>query len=395
MSPANQQTLPEAKMKNARIFSYASFILVGIVNTFLGPILPFLSDKWTINDAQAGYFLAAQSLGGMCGTLTSSFLFAKIGSRSILLGGYGLMAFSLLGISSSVWEIGLLSSLVCGISIGIVIPTTTLIVSQAAENNRAAAINILNFFWAFGAIISPLLFFNLSSQTRLNLLLTALVCGCLIFAVFLVRQNNFRLAVGGAKSILNGTEKLLLLGSAWLYAVTIFLQIGVEASMSGWLATYSKRLTGLDFWILIPALYWTGFLSSRLLSSFYLRRFSEKSLILLGLVMVTIGQIFIISADGITSASVGAILVGLGTAPIFPTTIAILSTKFEKKAPELISYIFLLSGLSGVIFSWLIGYVASVTGELKIALLIPLACGIILFILHLFNRNTEKAEINA
>ncbi|MGI8639180.1 MAG: MFS transporter [Pyrinomonadaceae bacterium] len=385
-----QQILTADETKSARIFSYLSFILIGIVNTFLGPILPFLSEKWTINDTQAGYFLAAQSLGGMCGTITTSLLFSKIGSRWILSGGYGLLALSLLGIGSDIWEIGLLSSLVNGVGIGFIIPTTTLIVSQAAKENRAAAINILNFFWAFGAIISPLLFFNLDSQTRLNLLLIVLMVACSIFFVFLFKQNDFRLAADGAKSLLRWTEKLLLLGAARLYALTIFLQIGIEASLGGWLATYSKRLTNSELWLLIPALYWAGFLSSRLISSFYLQRFSEKSLILVGLSLVIIGQTFIISASEINLASIGAILTGFGTAPIFPTTIAILSAKFEKKAPELISYMFLLAGLSGMIFLWLIGYTAAVTGNLKTALFIPLGCGVVLFFLHFFTQNNSR-----
>ncbi len=395
MSLIAQQIPAADKTKFALVFSYTSFILIGIVNTFLGPILPFLTDKWTINDGQAGYFLAAQSLGGMVGTLATSLLFTKIGSRLILIGGYVLLIFSLFGISSEIWEIGLSSSLINGISIGIVIPTTTLVVSQAAREKRAGAINILNFFWAFGAIISPLLFFNLSSQTRLSFLLIALVVITFVFIVFLIKQTDFRLAVGGAQSLLSRKEKLLLFASARFYAVTIFLQIGVEASMSGWLATYSRRLTGAELWLLIPALYWTGFLSSRLLSSVYLQRFGERSLILIGLSLVTIGQILIISASTIVPASIGAIIVGFGTAPIFPTTIAILSAKFEKKAPELISYIFLLSGLSGVIFSWLIGYVAEITGELKIALIIPLTCGVILFILHFFPRNFKAADFRS
>ncbi len=393
MSP-NAPQISADNTKFALVFSYLNFILIGVVNTFLGPILPFLTDKWTINDAQAGYFLAAQSLGGMCGTLATSLLFSKIGSRWILLGGYVLLALSLLGIGGEVWEIGLLSSLVCGISIGIVIPTTTLVVSQAARENRAAAINILNFFWACGAIISPLLFFNLTSQTRLNFLFIALAAVCLIFIIFLFKQQNFRLAADKTKSFLRWTEKLLLLGSAWLYALTIFLEIGVEASFSGWLATYSKRLTGSEFWLLIPALYWTGFLSSRLLSSVYLRRFGEKSLILCGLLLVTGGQILILSANEINLASLGAVFVGFGTAPIFPTAIAVLSAKFEKKAPELISYIFLLAGLSGMIFSWLIGYAASVAGNLKIALLIPLACAVILLVSHFFSRLDKATEFD-
>ncbi|MDQ3088713.1 MAG: MFS transporter [Acidobacteriota bacterium] len=391
--------------KSVRIFSYLSFILVGIVNTFLGPILPFLTEKWTINDTQAGYFLAAQSLGGMGGTIASSFLFSRLSSRLILLIGFAIIALSLLGISSNVWEIGFVSSLFSGVAIGLIIPTTTLIVSQTAKENRAAVINILNFFWAFGAILSPLLFFNLDSKTRLNFLLIALTLACAIFFAILVKRRNasFNLKTLNSptnrkpetrnqKPLLKWTGKLYLLGSAWLFATTIFLQIGVEASLGGWLATYSKRLTVSDWWLLVPALYWTGFLLSRVVSTFYLRRFSEKSLILNGLSLVIFGQILIISASEINLAAVGATLVGFGTAPIFPTVIAIVSTKFENKAPELISYMFLLAGLSGMIFSWLIGFTASASGNLKNALFIPLLCSVILFALHFFTRNTVSTE---
>ena len=156
-------------IKNARLFSYASFVLIGTINTFLGPILPFLSEKWSINDAQGGYFLAAQSLGGMIGTLFVSFLYSRLSSRKILFAGFGLIIFSLFGIGGSSWEIGIFASLINGIAIGFIIPTTTLIVSQTAGNKRAKAINLLNFFWAFGAVLSPLLFFALNIRRAAKL----------------------------------------------------------------------------------------------------------------------------------------------------------------------------------------------------------------------------------
>lgn len=377
--------------KSVRIFSYLSFILVGTVNTFLGPVLPHLAEKWMIDDAQAGYLLAAQSLGGVIGTIASSFLFSRLSSRLILLAGYGFTALSLLGLGSAVWEIGLISSLASGVAIGLIIPTTTLVVSRTAGENRAGAINVLNFFWAFGAILSPLLFLNLDSQTRLNFLLFALMFACAVFFIVLFRQNDFRLSAAGAKkSLLRWTEKLNLFSSVRLYAVTIFLQIGVEISMLGWLATYAKRLTDSDWWLLVPAVYWTGFLLSRVVSSFYLRRFSERSLILNGLLLVIFGQILIISANEIILAAAGAIFAGIGAAPIFPTVIAVVSAKFEKKAPELVSYMFLLAGLSGMIFSWLIGFTASVTGNLKNALFITLLCSVVLFVAHFFGRNSVE-----
>ncbi len=391
MTLDRQEILTDSENKLVKVFLYLSFILIGIVNTFLGPMLPFLNEKWRLNDVQAGYFLAAQSLGGLLGTLVTSFLYKKFSSRWILAVGYVFIIISLLGLSSDIREIGLFSSFLSGVSLGFIIPTTTLILSQIAKENRAAAINLLNFFWALGAVLSPLIFFKLSSQTQLNYIFAAVALIGAAFLVFLFKLKNVRIASSKEKSTVSGGEKLAILFPVWLFVITIFLQIGVEASLAGWLPTFAKRITSSDWWLLVPTFYWSGFLLSRLFSSFYLRRIGEKTAILFGLVLVTIGQIIFLLTAQINIAAIGAFLVGFGTAPIFPITIAILSGKFEKKAPELLSYMFLLAGLSGMIFSWLIGYAASITGELKTALLIPLMCGLILFFLHLFFRNkTQK-----
>ncbi|MEO8073465.1 MAG: MFS transporter [Acidobacteriota bacterium] len=391
MTLDRKEILTENDNKLIRIFLYLNFILIGIVNTFLGPILPFLYEKWRLNDVQAGYFLAAQGLGGLLGTLITSFLYAKFSSRWILAAGYIFVIVSLLGLSSDVWEIGLFSSFLSGISLGFIIPTTTLIISQIAKENRAAAINLLNFFWALGAVSSPLIFFGLSSQTQLNYLFVAVALIGAAFLAFLFKLKNIRIASSSEKLAISGGEKLAVLFSVWLFILTIFLQIGVEASLSGWLPTFAKRITSSDWWLLVPSVYWSGFLLSRLFSSFYLQKIGEKTAILFGLVLVIIGQITFLFTVNINIAAIGAFIVGFGTAPIFPIIIAILSGKFEKKAPELLSYMFLLSGLSGMLFSWLIGYAALITGELKTALLIPLMCSLILFFLHLFLRSkTQK-----
>ena len=268
MTLDRQEILTESENKLIKIFLYLSFILIGIVNTFLGPILPFLYEKWRLNDVQAGYFLAAQGLGGLLGTLITSFLYAKFSSRWILAAGYVFLIVSLLGLSSDVWEIGLFSSLLSGISLGFIIPTTTLIISQIAGENRAAAINLLNFFWALGAVSSPLIFFGLSSQTQLNYLFAAIALIGAAFLAFLFKLKNVRIASSSEKSAISGGEKLAVLFSVWLFILTIFLQVGIEASLSGWLPTFAKRITSSDWWLLVPSVYWSGFLLSRLLFFF-------------------------------------------------------------------------------------------------------------------------------
>ena len=202
-----------------------------------------------------------------------------------------------------------------------------------------------------------------------------------LFLGLIFKQKEFRLAAETQESVLSRSKKTFIFFENWIFAAIIFLQIGVEGSLSGWLPSYAKRFTDAEMWLIVPLVYWTGFLLSRLLSSVFLESMSEKNLVLSGLILVIIGQIMIISNENLALISVGALFTGFGTAPIFPTTIALASAKFENDAPELINYLFFLSSLSGIFFLWLIGFISSKTNDLKTAFWIPIICSLILLLL--------------
>jgi hypothetical protein len=47
---------------------HSGFLLVGIVHTLLGPILPILAARWRLDDAEAGSLFIAQFMGVMIGS---------------------------------------------------------------------------------------------------------------------------------------------------------------------------------------------------------------------------------------------------------------------------------------------------------------------------------------
>ena len=51
---------------------HCGFLLVGVVNTLLGPILPILAARWRLDDAEAGSLFIAQFTGAMIGSALSS-----------------------------------------------------------------------------------------------------------------------------------------------------------------------------------------------------------------------------------------------------------------------------------------------------------------------------------
>src|SRR5215468_4688858 len=65
-------------VKPVKTLLHAIFVLAGITTVFIGPVLPILINKFSLNDLQAGYFFPAQFGGSLTGTILTSY-FARRG----------------------------------------------------------------------------------------------------------------------------------------------------------------------------------------------------------------------------------------------------------------------------------------------------------------------------
>ena len=65
MQEAEREPLTDRNRLRFSVLVHAGFAIVGVVNTFLGALLPTLSLQWRLNDAQAGRLFAAQFSGAM------------------------------------------------------------------------------------------------------------------------------------------------------------------------------------------------------------------------------------------------------------------------------------------------------------------------------------------
>jgi MFS transporter, FHS family, glucose/mannose:H+ symporter len=140
----------------------------------------------------------------------------------------------------------------------------------------------------------------------------------------------------------------------------IFVYVGTESAVAGWIASYAQRLgaSASGFGTMMPSFFWAGLLIGRAASPAVLRHVSEAALVLISLMTV----------------SSGAGLAGLGLAAVFPTTFAIFTRQFGTQASKLTGSIFVLGGIGGALIPWLVGLTSAWFGDLRIGLLIPLFC---------------------
>lgn len=90
--------------------THAAFVLTGVVTTFLGPLLPALSVRWQLSDAQAGYFFSAQFMGSIVGSTLTSTLLPRRGFRFSMALGYVLMALGVGALALTQWRLALLGT---------------------------------------------------------------------------------------------------------------------------------------------------------------------------------------------------------------------------------------------------------------------------------------------
>ena len=134
---------------------HSGFLLIGVVNTLLGPILPMLAARWHLDDGKVGSLFIAQFTGAIIGSALSSPMIERVGLLRLMACGYAVMAAAVACLSVSSWQIGLLSVFSSGFALGLTVPATNLLVAEINSERRAAALNILNFVWALGAVAGP------------------------------------------------------------------------------------------------------------------------------------------------------------------------------------------------------------------------------------------------
>jgi FHS family glucose/mannose:H+ symporter-like MFS transporter len=374
------------------------FVLIGIINTLLGAVLPALSSSWKMNDSQAGTVFFTQALGAMLGSAASGYLIKKIGVVRLLVTGFILMAASLAGLSFSNRAGGVLMIFSCGLALGLTIPTINLVIALMYRERRAAAVNLLNFAWGVGAAIGPLLVAWLGGKSGIGLPLGVFAALLSTTALFLALCKP--VALHSPTSERQG--KVSTRWREWLNAyvlltgVMLFFYVGTETATGGWLASYAKRLNvnADSIWAITQSVFWAGLLIGRAAAPLLLRRDREKYLILFCSFVSLSGIAFILLGETSTTVLIGASFAGLGMSIIFPTTFAVFTERLGEAATEITGLLFVIGSLGGAILPWLVGQASAVYSNLRIGMVViflgaTLVCvlqAIILIVLRRANR---------
>jgi FHS family glucose/mannose:H+ symporter-like MFS transporter len=366
---------------------HVDFLLTGIVMTFIGPMLPILSARWSLTDARSGSLIFFQFFSSMLGMLLSGVFVQRWGYRFTLIAGAVLMASGMALLASGPWLLGIAAVCILGIGYGLTTPAGNLRTAEINPARSASALNVINAVWGVGAMSSPFLVAIAQREHHPGYFLygTAAALVVLLLALLLTRfVPDTHAHVESPLGSKNFWKDRLLP----LICLLFFVYVGTETSFGAWIATYARRVDSKAhaFATLTPSFYWGALLLGRALAPIILRFHSPIAIARAGLGVAMLGGLALVAAHGIKLVVVGAVLAGLGLASIFPISVSLLPGWFGASARRASGAVFASGNVGGAVVPWFMGEVSTHAAGLRAAFVVPLLGVLAMLVFYLTNR---------
>jgi len=373
--------------------AHAAFVPTGIVTVLLGPVLPSLSARWALTDAQAGEFFTAQFLASTLGVALSGALVPKVGYRVAMILGLVFMAAGVAFLPLGSRLVGLAGVACYGVGLGMTIPTCNLLVAEVNPATRASALSLLNFSWTVGAVACPFLLAPFQRAGKISVFFYVVAAFVFLVALSLAWVNLPRPDAGSNNSAGESMPLLqaLLKPTAIVLGVLFFVYVGTENAVGGWLASYAKRVMEHPgtIWVTTPSYFYGGLLAGRALAPVFMRKISEVLLVRLSVATALLGLIVLLASHSMVLVLASAAIIGLGLAAIYPITISLMTNSFGTMATRIGSVMFMLASFGAAVMPWLVGVTSTEMSSLKFGLAIPLLGCMLMLVLYL--RDWNKA----
>jgi len=382
MQPTETQT-PVASARALTYAAYISFVPIGIATVLLGPLLPTLSARWSLNYAQAGALFNVQYFASTCAVAISGVMVARWGYRFAINFGLLLMAVGVSFLLSGSKTLGIGCIAAYGAGLGLAVPAANLLVAAANPYRRSATLNLLNFFWSVGAVAGPFLVAAAAKTQRIPLFLI----GVAVFAVLVAIGIGLTRAELGTPTTTSERTPVFPIRHAQRHrfvvlALLFFFYVGVENGFGQWMASYVKSLGTVTLAVALatPSLFYSSLMIGRWIAPALLRIVDEVKLVQGSLVLACAGMAALTVSHRLPGIAASGIAAGFGLASVYPITIALLSREFS--SATIGSLMFVLSNIGGGLLPWIVGVSSTRFGTLKAGLYVPFLGCLTMFLLY-------------
>ena len=249
-------------------------------------------------------------------------------------------------------------------------------------------LNLLGVFFGFGALFIPLLAASITERLSISQLLMIAASLAFICTLAYVMLPFPRPRESAGFSIF-ASLRAAKYPAVMLFALLLFCESGNESAIGGWTSTYVGSVGApprAATWIL--AAYWAGLMVGRIVGARVLATMRKERLVFVSGIGSAVGTAVLVASPSLVTMAVGAIIVGLSFAAIYPTTLAIAADRYQRLAGTIFGLLFAVGLIGGMIFPWAIGHLSEHFG-VRAAMVLPLfgAIAITIFVTAIGRRS--------
>ena len=346
-------------------------LLFGIVIATLGSVLPSVMEKFSMDKADAGSLFVMMNLGMLTGSILFGPLVDRYGYKWVLAISALIVFLSLEGIAFAPSLIILKFSLFfVGFAGGAVNGGTNALISDISQENRGSGLSLLGVFFGIGALGVPLLLGTLLDRFTYEGLIGFIGIMILIPVIFFSllkfpapkHEQGFPIK----DSIMLVREPVLI-----LFGLILFIQSGLEMTVSGWSATFMHEEINLPARqsVLYLSFYWLGLIAARTIISELLKKFSMNTIMNLSMVLSIAASSILILSNGVIMVIPALFMTGVGFAAIFPLVFAYVGNLYSNYSGTAFGVILAIALIGGMLIPWIAGLLAGIL-SLRISLII-------------------------
>ncbi len=334
---------------------------IGVIS--LGSILPFLTEKFALDDLSKGTLASLLPLGILTGSLVfgpvvDKYSYKNLLSLSILL---NIIGFELIAFADSFFFLGLAFFLI-GWGGGMINGATSALVSDISEDhgeNKGANLSLFGVFFGVGALGMPFIISFLSSRHETNDIVAgiglAMIAALVLNLALTFPKPKQAQSIAMRQFFQLAKNKVLL-----LFGFILFFQSGMEGLTNNWTTSYLIEVIRVDEQKALIALTMYGgiFTIARLVIGLLLKVISARTVLVSSVILALFGGTLTLVAGNASIYTAGLLCIGFGLAAGFPVVLGMVGDRFPSWTGTAFGVVFSIALIGNIIINYLTGIAA-------------------------------------
>lgn len=368
-------------------------LVFGICIITLGSTLPFLTQKFGLDEMEASILVTILPFGILLGSLIFGPVSDRYGYKYLLIASsiITIIGVEILALTNS-YILLLAGIMIIGTGGGVLNGLTNAMVSDISGENKNANLSLLGVFFGLGALGVPVIMGALSYKYSYEniLMLLGLIVGIFVLFFFLIKYPKPKQAQGFP---LKEGLKLLKEPTLILFSLVLFFESGLEGLTSNWTTTFLEQTTSLtsDRALFILTILMASMTVARLFLVWIMKKAKSETVLYISIFFIIFGLLLLKGASSFFEVAFAISLLGVGFAAVFPLVLGYIGSIYAHLSGTAFSIALVIALIGNMFFNYLMGNLIKYVGIVQLTNVL-LVSVIIMGIVLVMSVNKSRAR---